>query len=64
MSDKIVDLDLHLMHSTDLAFLFWTGKKDDDGDMIGVWVPKSRCEDNGEGNYTMDWDIAFEKGLI
>ena len=66
MTKNLIDLELYELHQTDKALLLWDGhsmggfptKKS------GKWIPKSLCEDNGDGTYTMTEAVAYEKGLI
>ncbi len=63
MSDKIVELELKLVHETNPpggngAYLFKNLKGED------AWIPKSVAEDYGGGLYGMPEDYALEKELI
>lgn len=67
MSRRLVDLELHVYHATDGAFLVHT---EDDARDAAVWVPKSQVEIEPEyglpGTYvlTMPQSLAEEKGLV
>ena len=55
----LVDVDVTLVHETELAYLVTT-----DGD-AEVWVPKSRCEyDPDAKQLTLKRSYAVEKGLV
>lgn len=58
MSSDIVDLELTLIHETDLAILVKNLKGED------VWLPKSVVEDYGDGTYAVPHQWAMEKELI
>lgn len=50
----LVDVSAKLIHETELAYLL------DDG-AVRAWVPKSQCEDNHDGSWTMPERIAIDK---
>lgn len=56
--DETVELDLDLVHETDLAWVV------DDGDGHRVALPKSRCEKLGTGKFDVPVWIAEKEGLI
>jgi len=61
---QLTDIDVHLHHETDLAWLVST-----DGDRANaVWLPKSAVEMNQKYGFsyelTLPTDLATEKGLI
>jgi hypothetical protein len=53
----LVDLELQKTAETDSAFRVHDGK-------IFVWLPKSQCEDNNDGTFTLPEWLAKEKELI
>lgn len=59
---ELVDIDdVDYVHETPGeygAFLVRTAKDRD------VWIPKSQCERNSDGSFTMERWIAEEKGLV
>lgn len=63
-SEKIIDLEVHRLHSTDKAVLITTDLPEN-----GVWLPKSQIELTGSGKGEL-WDLqipewlAIEKGLV
>lgn len=57
LDNKLVDLDLELRHETEKAYLVFNGVK-------SVWLPKSQCENNYNGTFTMPKWLAVEKELI
>ena len=63
MSEKLVDLTLHLHHKTEKAILV----SDDGEEGNAVWVPLSQCEvEHIKGNVvevTLPEWMAVEKGL-
>jgi hypothetical protein len=54
----LVEVAALLVHETEKAVLL------DAGGPEKVWVPKSQCEDNGDGTWSMPERVAREKGLI
>ena len=64
MADKLVDIDLEKRHETDSAFLLTDGSEGKDGKEIRFWVPKSQCQDNEDGTFTMPEWLAIEKGIV
>lgn len=62
---KLVDIDVdYVAYETDNAFLIPSLKNGDDGHSINVWVPKSQCENNDDGTFTMPEWVAIAKDLI
>tara|TARA_Y100000310_G_scaffold87396_3_gene84224 strand:+ start:4176 stop:4622 length:447 start_codon:yes stop_codon:yes gene_type:complete len=59
-----IRLDLTVRHETDLAWLVYSGRDDDGGAPINVWLPKSQCENNDDGTFTMEQWLAEEKELV
>jgi hypothetical protein len=54
---ELVDIDAEKRGESPLAFRLHDGSKTE-------WVPKSQCEDNGDGTWTMPRWLAKEKGFI
>lgn len=60
---KLVELKLELRHETEVgdpddgAFLLFDGERE-------AWVPKSMCEDNRDGSFTMPEWKAKEVGFV
>ena len=63
---KLIDVDIsHIVHETDDAYLVPSLKTlPSDGQYINVWLPKSQCENNEDGTFTMPEWLAIEKDLI
>jgi len=57
MSNERVEIEAHIVVETDGAYLL------DDGSME-EWVPKSCCQDNGDGTVSIDEWMAKQKGFI
>lgn len=55
--EKLTDIALQVRRETSKAWLVT------DGD-VEVWLPKSQCELNGDGTFTMPEWLAIEKELI
>ncbi len=56
-SRELVDLTVEIQGETEKAYRLFDGSK-------AEWVPKSQCEDNGDGTFTMPRWLAKEKGFI
>lgn len=56
-SDRLTDVAVEIKHETQAAWLVHDGDQD-------VWLPKSQCEDNGDGTFTLPEWLAIEKGLV
>lgn len=56
-NNRLVDIEAQIVHETELAYLL------DDGHTT-VWIPKSACEDNGDGTFTMSEAYAIDKELF
>ena len=54
---KLVDLEFVLLFETEKAYHISVDGKE-------AWVPKSQCEDNGDGTITMPEWIAKDKELV
>lgn len=57
-STHLVEVSATLIHETELAYLL------DDGCGVRAWVPKSQCEDNQDGTFTMPERIAIDKEFV
>lgn len=53
----IVDIHADLKHETEKAYLISDGSRE-------AWIPKSQCERNDDGTFSMPEWIAMDKGLI
>lgn len=53
----LIDIALDKKHETSAAFLVSDG-------VTECWLPKSQCEMNDDGTFTMPEWLAKEKGLI
>ena len=69
MAEKLIDIAAELRHETDKAYLIYDGrsqiKKGDTtpSDLL-IWIPKSQCENNDDGTFTLPYWLAMEKGFI
>lgn len=54
----LVDITANLIHETEMAYLL------DDGCGVRAWVPKTCCEDNRDGSWTMPERIAIDKEFV
>lgn len=54
---KLVDLDLMVKIETPRAWLVTDGDKE-------AWLPKSQCQNNGDGTFTVPHWLAKDKELI
>lgn len=54
---KLTDIAAELRHETPRAYLVYDGAQE-------VWLPKSQCEMNDDGTFTLPEWLAKEKGLI
>lgn len=63
--DIITLTKIDLLHETERAWLFDTGRKKPDGKPEGVWVPKSQCEYDIENEELQlpEW-LAVKAGLV
>ena len=52
--ERLTDITCQIEHETEKAYLLFDGK-------IRAWVPKSRCQDNEDGTFTMPESVAIEK---
>lgn len=57
-ASDLVDVDADMIHETEKAY------KIKDGNGNEVWIPKSMCEWDGDGKFTMKESFAMSKGLI
>ena len=55
--ERLVDIAAHIHAETDRAYRLFDGDKTE-------WVPKSQCERNSDGTFTMPEWLAQEKGFI
>lgn len=62
---EIVEVSAVLLHETEKAYCFDSGKIDDQRRAIGIWIPKSQCEFTEEDGCLQlpEW-LALERGLI
>ncbi len=56
-ASKLIDIAAEKKGETKLAFRLYDGNKTE-------WVPKSYCEENDDGTFTMEEWLAKEKGFI
>ena len=56
-NSKLIDIACEVQAETPKAFLLFDGAR-------GEWVPKSQCQNNGDGTFTMSEWMAGEKGFI
>ena len=66
---KLIDIAAELRHETDRAYLIYDGrshikKGDTEPSDLLTWIPKSQCEMNEDGTFTMNEWLAMEKGFI
>jgi len=54
---ELIDVHAEKRGERPLAFCLHDGSKTE-------WVPKSQCEENGDGTFTMPRWLAREKGFI
>lgn len=54
---KLIDIAAEIRGETEKAFRLFDGAKTE-------WVPKSQCEDNGDGTFTMPEWLAKDKGFV
>jgi hypothetical protein len=54
---KLIDVAAEIKGETEKAFRLFDGAKTE-------WIPKSQCEDNGDGTFTMPEWLAKDKGFI
>jgi hypothetical protein len=54
---ELVDITAEVRGETDAAWRIFDGSKTE-------WVPKSQCENNGDGTFSMPIWLAKEKGFI
>jgi hypothetical protein len=54
---RLTDIAAELRHETSRAYLIFDGDQE-------VWLPKSQCEKNTDGTFTLPEWLAKEKGLI
>ena len=54
---RLTDIAAEIKGETEKAFRLFDGAKTE-------WVPKSQCEDNGDGTFTMPEWLAKDKGFI
>lgn len=55
--ERLTDIAAEIRGETEKAFRLFDGVKTE-------WVPKSQCEDNGDGTFTMPEWLAKDKGFI
>jgi hypothetical protein len=55
--ERLTDIAAEIKGETEKAFRLFDGAKTE-------WVPKSQCEDNGDGTFTMPEWLAKDKGFI
>jgi hypothetical protein len=53
---ELFDFAAQVIHETDRAWLLSDGR-------TTAWVPKSVCQDNQDGTFTLPASIAEEKGF-
>ncbi len=56
-ASDLVEIAAEKRRETELAILIFDGDRE-------AWIPKSQCEDNGDGTFTMTEWLAKDKGLI
>lgn len=56
-SSKLIDISAEINLETDKAYRLFDGARFE-------WVPKSQCQNNGDGTFTMSEYTAKEKGFI
>jgi len=69
MVEKLIDIAAELRHETDKAYLIYDGREGiKKGDItpkdLVTWIPKSQCQMNDDGTFTMPEWLALEKGFI
>ena len=69
MAEKLIDIAAELRHETDKAYLIYDGRSEikkghDKPTELLTWIPKSQCEMNDDGTFTMNEWLALEKGFI
>lgn len=57
MGERLTDIAGELRGETERAYKIYDGAKTE-------WVPKSQCEKNDDGTFTMPEWLAQEKGFI
>lgn len=63
--NEIVEASLPLLHQTEKAYCFDSGKNDMQGKPIPIWIPKSQVESYDEETFALEipeW-LAIEKSL-
>ncbi len=55
--ERLTDIAAEIKGETEKAFRLFDGAKTE-------WIPKSQCEDNGDGTFTMPEWLAKDKGFI
>lgn len=55
--DRLIDIAVEAKGETPAAYRLYDGARTE-------WVPKSQCEDNTDGTFTMPEWLAREKGFI
>jgi len=56
-NSKLIDIAAEIRVETAKAFLLYDGKDE-------TWIPKSQCQNNGDGTFTMSEWMARDKGFI
>jgi len=69
MAKKLIDIVAELLCETDKAYLIYDGRSEiKKGDTMPsdlyIWIPKSQCEMNDDGTFTLPYWLALEKGFI
>lgn len=67
MAEKLIDIAAELRHETDKAYLIYDGRDENikgEKKELRTWIPKSKCEMNDDGTFTMPEWLALEKGFI
>jgi hypothetical protein len=55
--ERLTDIAAEIKGETEKAYRLFDGAKTE-------WVPKSQCQDNGDGTFTMPEWLAKDKGFI
>lgn len=61
---EVVTLTLDFIQDRDKSIVVSDGRKDDKGNLVWIFLPKSVTEDHGDGTYSLPMWLATEKGLV
>lgn len=65
MGKELVDVDADMKVETEKAYGVSIGEVDPDtGKDVLIWLPKSQCQKNDDGSFTLPEWLAIDKGLV